>query len=612
MDAYLDRTLPIPYRTEGQYSQFGTFAFDQEWWIGYNVKFADWKYDVGEMVLQVHKALKQWYTPFPNDPCPIGNGLTSNPVSITTEYDVMKFWTAVPAGTKTPLYTTALRRNVWQSIVVRLIPSESSNGVVEYWLDGVKVASYRGITDWEVDHCGHLYIPSYLKMGVYKGQWREGSPATSSTTRRIIFDNVKIANGTNGFDLVYTPALNGADTTPPIVSNVQVSNITHNAAQIAWATNEASSSKVNYGTSTNYGSSASSSGNVLQHSVNLTALTPGTTYQYKVESTDASNNTGFGTNLTFTTLTSDTLPPVISNVQATGINNTSATITWTTNENSDSVVEYGTTTAYGNNAVGVSSVTDHSVVLSDLTPGTLYNFRVLSKDPANNLANSNNATFTTTSANLTKPVLTNLQVIPSWNSAVFSWTTDKLSDSRIKVNSPVLTTSSIFDSTMTTNHSMTFTGLPAETQITFKVTSKDSSGNPGELLNQTFSTLAVPQDTIISNVSVSDLRDTSVTFTWTTNVPSTTCYRIASHRYLPSYTCDPALVTQHTATITGLVPNRVYYYRLKSDSAVPVSAETGQASVMTRTRSYQKSDPFSSLDAIGPLALANPGLLQVH
>ena len=41
------------------------------------------------------------------------------------------------------------------------------------------------------------------------------------------------------------------------------------------------------------------------------------------------------------------IPPVISNVQATGITNSGATITWTTDVAGSSRVEYGQTTSYG-------------------------------------------------------------------------------------------------------------------------------------------------------------------------------------------------------------------------------------------------------------------------
>src|SRR5262249_37769981 len=43
----------------------------------------------------------------------------------------------------------------------------------------------------------------------------------------------------------------------------------------------------------------------------------------------------------------DLTPPTITNVQSSGVTQVGATVTWTTNEASDSQVEYGTTTAYG-------------------------------------------------------------------------------------------------------------------------------------------------------------------------------------------------------------------------------------------------------------------------
>src|SRR5262249_26637191 len=73
-----------------------------------------------------------------------------------------------------------------------------------------------------------------------------------------------------------------------------------------------------------------------------------------------------------------------------------ATITWTTNENSDTQVEYGSTTAYGQSTTLSSALaTAHSQGLSGLTAGTLYHYRVKSRDAAGNLAVSGDFTFTT-------------------------------------------------------------------------------------------------------------------------------------------------------------------------------------------------------------------------
>ncbi|MBI2151009.1 MAG: hypothetical protein HYU27_10470, partial [Acidobacteria bacterium] len=64
---------------------------------------------------------------------------------------------------------------------------------------------------------------------------------------------------------------------------------------------------------------------------------------------------------------SDTTAPVISNVASSSVSSNGATITWTTDEPSDSQVEYGTTTAYGNSTpLDPSLVTSHTQTLSAL------------------------------------------------------------------------------------------------------------------------------------------------------------------------------------------------------------------------------------------------------
>lgn len=95
---------------------------------------------------------------------------------------------------------------------------------------------------------------------------------------------------------------------------------------------------------------------------------------------------------------SDTTAPAITNVQATP-GPGAATITWTTNEASDSQVEFGTTTAYGSlSALDTVLVTGHTVQLGGLAANTLYHYRVRSRDGAGNLALSTDRTFTTPAA----------------------------------------------------------------------------------------------------------------------------------------------------------------------------------------------------------------------
>jgi len=103
----------------------------------------------------------------------------------------------------------------------------------------------------------------------------------------------------------------------------------------------------------------------------------------------------------------DTTAPIISSVTSSAITDNSATILWTTNEPSDSVVEYGLTTSYGSSTpLNTALVTSHSTGLSGLSAGTLYHYRVKSRDGAQNVAVSPDNVLTTSAPDTTPPVVT--------------------------------------------------------------------------------------------------------------------------------------------------------------------------------------------------------------
>ena len=103
--------------------------------------------------------------------------------------------------------------------------------------------------------------------------------------------------------------------------------------------------------------------------------------------------------------TNGTTPPVIGHVAVTERTNTSARINWTTDESANSIVDYGSSAAYGLSVTNGAMVTVHSVTLSNLTPETTYHFRVRSRDGSTNLATSGDFVFTT-QPTLTPPTIT--------------------------------------------------------------------------------------------------------------------------------------------------------------------------------------------------------------
>jgi Zn-dependent M28 family amino/carboxypeptidase len=85
----------------------------------------------------------------------------------------------------------------------------------------------------------------------------------------------------------------------------------------------------------------------------------------------------------------DGIPPVISNVQAMP-DVSSAIISWTTDEPSDSTVFYGISTELGLFASDSNMVTDHSMEILGLEPSLTYYFDVQSSDHAGNLNRDDN------------------------------------------------------------------------------------------------------------------------------------------------------------------------------------------------------------------------------
>ena len=92
----------------------------------------------------------------------------------------------------------------------------------------------------------------------------------------------------------------------------------------------------------------------------------------------------------------DTRAPAITGVAATGLGQTSATISWTTDEPATTQVAYGATSAYGTTTpVNTSRSTSHSLTVNGLNAGTTYHYQVRSVDAAGNVAASADAVFTT-------------------------------------------------------------------------------------------------------------------------------------------------------------------------------------------------------------------------
>ncbi len=80
----------------------------------------------------------------------------------------------------------------------------------------------------------------------------------------------------------------------------------------------------------------------------------------------------------------DVIAPDITNVQITNVAEDTVTITWSTDEDADSTVNYGLQEDYGIVRIPEASRTEHSVTIDNLESGRTYYFRVVSSDEIGN------------------------------------------------------------------------------------------------------------------------------------------------------------------------------------------------------------------------------------
>ena len=263
-------------------------------------------------------------------------------------------------------------------------------------------------------------------------------------------------------------------------------------------------------------------------------------------------------------------PPAISALTATPTN-TGATITWTTDRPTSSQVEYRPTgtTAWTATPVNSSPVTAHSVLLTGLTPGQGYDYRVHSADACHETV-SGVQTFTTTTAADSTPPSTTIVSGPVGGTVCAATATFVLTGSDPDNAASTLRYEYKLDAatvytTPSSNTTVTLTGL-ADGAHTVTFAAVDPSGNVDP------NAAAVPFTVSLNPPAISAIKatpkDTSVTITWTTDKTSSSRVEYGTTTGYGTLTpADNTLLTSHSVTVTGLSPLTAYHFRVHSADA---------------------------------------------
>jgi hypothetical protein len=316
----------------------------------------------------------------------------------------------------------------------------------------------------------------------------------------------------------------------------------------------------------------------------------------------------------------------VTNVTVSNVTMTSVTINWSTNQNADSQVLYGLSSAYGASAQDVTLVMTHSLTLSGLTAGTQYHYQAQSHDLLGNAAVSSDLLFSTANNPMTWPIVTWLspssilygtaldanELNASANvpgtfaySPTFGATPDAGTQTLSVVFTPVdnahfatvsasvpltvlaapavvnwATPSAVADGTAlgpsqldaAANTAGSFAYSPAAGTVVrtgavpLSVTFTPTSPNYSAVTAGVTLTVMPLQ---INGVATSGVTTNSATITWATSQPSTS--RVVygpTAQYGLSTALNSSLVVWHSQTLTGLSANTAYHFQVLSQTAL--------------------------------------------
>jgi hypothetical protein len=328
-------------------------------------------------------------------------------------------------------------------------------------------------------------------------------------------------------------------------------------------------------------------------------LVTGAVYTFDFNGEDAFGNHATEVSKTGISFGLDNIPPVISDVLVTNITSSSATITWDTDESSNSLVDYGTSTAYGETKGDANAdTTTHSVEISDLLPGTDYLLRVRSMDASDNTALDDNSGAGYAFATLDMPTISNIDVTAlTSDNATINWDTSANVYGYVEYGVTTSYGKVIGDEdTLKNDHTIDLPGLFAETTYHFRIRIKDTYGNYSVSGDETFETLVNADDNdppVITNVAVSSITSARATFTWTTDEPASSFVEYGKTTSYGEKYGNDILATDHSITLpASLDGETLYHFRVASSDSARNESVSSDETFTTLTGSSD-SDPAS-------------------
>ncbi len=415
------------------------------------------------------------------------------------------------AATRPPVVRTSMETNVVGNgaVLNGYLDSLGTASSVDVYFEYGKTTNYGSVTSKK-----RLTTTGAFSVSI-----------TGLTPDTVYHFRAKADGGVHGTGTGTDIDFNTPEVTPPEVHTLSANSVTATSATLVgniFTTGSATSVTVcfEYGVTTNYGTTSSKktvSGAVYTggFSIDITDLTPGTTYHFRAKADGGVNGIGYGEDMTFTTSGVTPLtPPMISTYGATGIATSTVTLNGEllyigTASSVDVFFEYGTTTDYDSStaALKMDSTGNFSIEATGLIPGQTYHFRAKADAGAHGVATGSDMTFKaatispTIDTSAATEITNNTAILNGYVVDLGSATTAEASFEYGTTDNYGITT---FTKTMTEEgtFSINLTGLKPDTTYHFRA--KVDGGLSGMVMGEdmTFTTLSLAKIDILAGSSL--------------------------------------------------------------------------------------------------------------
>jgi hypothetical protein len=359
------------------------------------------------------------------------------------------------------------------------------------------ITTKKAQISWSTDRVSDSRVAIGTSSGVYSAS--EIASSEQVTAHTIQLDNLSASttyyfvakwtdeDGNTGTSQEYTFVTAPAPTT----KEVSVLRTTLTSAVIEFTSRNASKVDLLYGVSESYGgiTTINTATTESTYTVDLTELSDGSKYFFKIVSYDAEGNAYDGSIFSFVTPPR----PRITNLRFQPIDGeptSTQSVTWQTNVPSTTTVTYGKIDSNGIDALSSELVTEHEIIIRNLEDASDYFLVAQSRDADGNLAVSDRQVFRT-ALDTRPPKISDIVIettirgtgAEARGQVIVSWRTDEPATSQVAYgegsSTTVFNSRTAEDDGLGTEHIVVVSDLPTSRVYNIQPLGKDRSGNEG-------------------------------------------------------------------------------------------------------------------------------------